>query len=697
MMTSRSAPFALLAIGVGILSCSAPSGVSFSGTAPNSESPPVGGSGDLSTGSGGTASPSGSGGSGLIFSEGNDAATPPPATASGGAPGSNPISITHGGAPGSNPTSITPVSIDACAAGSAGALDAATTQALMNGGGASVLRWLYPYDGAVLPRGLGAPLLMWDGPTADALYVHIHSSLFDYKGCLEPTGPNQLQLSDSVWTQATDRTGGASDPFQIELTASSAGAVTGPITERVVVAKSTLKGSIFYNSYQTKLTASAGAAASGGALLRITPGQSAEVFLGTTQCNGCHSVSANGTRLTSMTSLLGAGSSYPLTPSTSVEPTALTTAVPTAAFAGLYPDGSIYVSNANQGGVGALATGPTSGVYETATGTAVTGTGVPSTAMTPSFSPDGSLLVFTDYAINSGRGLALMNFDGTKRMASGYRQLYQVSAPNYPAWPFVLPDNEGMVFAVGPTTDFSGNGVGVLATVSVTAPASDLFILDVASGSASLLANAMGFASQQDAASNTTYLPFPADDAHHDYYPTVSPVATGGYFWVFFDSYRHYGNLGLQRQLWGTAVDVSADGKYTADPSHPAFYLTGQELGTGNHRAFTALDPVTRMATLARRASTAAAVTARTANAAPIPRRSTRAHVARRPKTAARAAFRAATATTTASPVSAARSSADHLHSGLPFPRGRARGQTARRAAHQKRAALAHLRKVEWK
>ena len=27
------------------------------------------------------------------------------------------------------------------------------------------------------------------------------------------------------------------------------------------------------------------------------------------------------------------------------------------------------------------------------------------------------------------------------------------------------------------------------------------------------------------------------------------------------------------------------------DPSHPAFYVTGQELGTGNHRAFTALDP----------------------------------------------------------------------------------------------------------
>jgi len=107
-----------------------------------------------------------------------------------------------------------------------------------------------------------------------------------------------------------------------------------------------------------------------------------------------------------------------------------------------------------------------------------------------------------------------------------------------------------------------------------------------------MLAKAMGFASEQDIASDKTYLPFgAAEELHHHYYPTVAPVPAGGYFWVFFDSWRHYGNQGLQRQLWGTAVDVSADGTYSADPSHPAFYLTGQEPGTGNHRAFAALDP----------------------------------------------------------------------------------------------------------
>jgi hypothetical protein len=90
---------------------------------------------------------------------------------------------------------------------------------------------------------------------------------------------------------------------------------------------------------------------------------------------------------------------------------------------------------------------------------------------------------------------------------------------------------------------------------------------------------------------NASYLPFGQEDLHHAYYPTVSPVASGGYFWVFFDSIRHYGVLGLQRQLWGAAIEIAADGTYTRDPSHPAFYVSGQEFGTGNHRAFAALDP----------------------------------------------------------------------------------------------------------
>ena len=42
------------------------------------------------------------------------------------------------------------------------------------------------------------------------------------------------------------------------------------------------------------------------------------------------------------------------------------------------------------------------------------------------------------------------------------------------------------------------------------------------------------------------------------------------------------------QQLWVSALDANLPaGK---DPSHPAFYLPGQDVTTGNHRAFASLD-----------------------------------------------------------------------------------------------------------
>jgi hypothetical protein len=489
---------------------------------------------------------------------------------------------------------LPPLAIDECGTSNSAGIGAAAAQSLMNGGSGSKLRLLYPYDGTVFPRGLIAPMLMWDGPNADLVYVHLHSNQFDYKGCLKPTGPNQLQIPQMIWQQATDRTGGASDPFLLELTTSTGGAAAGPVSEHFVVAKATLKGSIYYNSYATKLINGL----AGGAVLRIIPGQNAQVFLGMSGCTGCHSVSANGTRLVAQVIGLGGGATFGLSPGQAVNPPPLAAAAPETGFTGVYPDGSLYVTNAHQGGIGPFGTGAPSGnasVYDTATGSAITGTGVPQTVITPSFSPDGTFLTFTDYAFDMARGVAMMAFDGGARKASSYKKIWEAPTSNYAAWPFILPDNKGIVCAVGPNSDFSGNGVGIGgggAALSALAPVSDLFLLDVAKGTSTLLARAMGFNTVQDAASGTTYLPFPAaEETHHNYYPTVSPVAAGGYFWVFFDSFRHYGNLGVERQLWGSAVDISADGTYTTDPSHPAFYLTGQEFGTGNHRAFTALDP----------------------------------------------------------------------------------------------------------
>jgi len=555
-------------------------GCSASGSAPRGGGSELGGTGGGAvTGAGGAVLPStGTGGDlGTIIG---------PSSGGSGSGG--------GGGADAGTTAQSPQLIDQCGSGNPAGLGDADVQKLVAGaGGSGGMRFLYPYAGTVFPRGLIAPLLMWEGGgAADAVYVHLVSGSFEYKGCLAPTAQGQLQLPQEVWDEAATHTRGASDPYTLEISVISSGTVAGPITEKITIATATLKGSIFYNSYSSVKAAQAGGF--GGAVLRISPGKEAEVFLGQTGCTGCHSVSANGSRLITDAVLTGAAS-YALTPGIAVNPPPVK-AVAAGTFTGIYPDGSLFVSNAHPPGMGTRTTGledSNAGLFETDTGTAVAGSGIPTGAMTPSFSPDGTLLTFNDYAIDNGHGLALMSFDRASRTATKYQKVYSTpDTTRYPGWPFVLPDDKAIVFALGSATDFTGLGAGLLGvSVPGLTPVSDLFILDVASGQSRILANAMGFASEQDAASATTYLPFGAAELHQNFYPTVSPVAAGGYFWVFFDSVRHYGNLGQGRQLWGTAVEISPDGTYANDPSHPAFYLSGQEFGTGNHRAFTALDP----------------------------------------------------------------------------------------------------------
>jgi hypothetical protein len=501
-----------------------------------------------------------------------------------------------GGGDATIPPTVT--SIDECSTGLPSGLTTASVQALMAGGSPGSLRYLYPYSGTVFPRGLISPTLMWDPAPADYVYVHIKSNAFEYKGCLAPTASGQVLVPQNVWEAASGHTSGASAPFSVSLTLISSGKVTGPITEPIVIAAATLSGSIYYNSYTTKLVSTGG-----GAVLRIVPGQAAQLFLGSSGCTACHAVSANGGRMVAdpYNALNnGGGASYALTPNIGTNPAPLASNVPNGTFVGMYPDGTLYVGNAHpDDGLGGPRAGSpgyagpvNAGLYETDTGNAIASSGIPTTVMTPSFSPDGTMLAFNDYAIANGGGLATMSFSVTSKTATNYKKVFQVSdSSTYPGWPFFFPDNGGLVFAIGNQADFSGGGLGLGLAGGIATATSDLYVLDVASGTSTILAQAMGFSGTANAASGTTYLPYGTTELHHNFYPTVSPVAAGGYFWVFFDSYRYYGNNGQQRQLWGTAVDVQASGKYTTDGSHPAFYVSGQELGTGNHRAFTALDP----------------------------------------------------------------------------------------------------------
>ena len=140
---------------------------------------------------------------------------------------------------------------------------------------------------------------------------------------------------------------------------------------------------------------------------------------------------------------------------------------------------------------------------------------------------------------------------------------------------------------------------------------------DMATGTATNMATLNGLNG------TTSYLPTNGshpDDTVLNYEPTVNPIVSGGYAWIIFTTRRMYGNLatqdpttqrpaarelqlpGLQqvtcKKLWVAAVDIGSiqNGKFMegvapgTDPSHPAFYLGGQELAAGNARGFWVLD-----------------------------------------------------------------------------------------------------------
>ena len=481
-----------------------------------------------------------------------------------------------------------PVFIDQTGADNPAGLAAPDVQALLAGGDPGAMRFLYPYEDTVFPRGMLAPLLMWQGDMPDVVYVHLKAKTFEYKAVLKAVadqpGPMAV-LPQDVWLKAGLQTKGRDDPFTLEITARSNGKVAGPIALHFNIAQATIKGSIYYNSYVSTASFT-------GSIFRIPAGGNAELFLGGLGCYGCHTVSANGERLISHTGG-DPGLSYALTPMTQPNPPQLS-AAPLPGFSGLAPDGAVYVASAHpagnvrpQGTPMEAALVNDANLYDTASGMLLAGTGVVPGAMMPTFDPAGSLLTFTDFGVAAGRGIAVMDYDAGMRKFSGHRVVY-TDTDRYPGWPFFLPDSKAIVFARGVNSEFSGAGAGVIPGSGALGPESDLYMVDLASGKSTILARAMGLTSAMD---NTGYLPFGADDLHKHYYPTVSPVPAGGYFWLFFDSIRNYGSLGLQRQLWGTAIEIRADGDYSVDRSHPAFYLPGQEFGTGNHRAFAALDP----------------------------------------------------------------------------------------------------------
>lgn len=488
-------------------------------------------------------------------------------------------------------------------------------------------RFLYPYDETVFPRGLASPSFQLGGSGADAvrLTVDIEERAYHYEGFFGASTPVQVSLPPAVWDAITE-SAGAGHAVRVGATKISGGAVSGPATETLRIAQGRLTGSIYYNTYYSPL-------ASGGAIVRVPLGEDAEVVQA--GCTVCHSVSANGTRIATGLSWSGTatitGTGNPMQ-SGSID--LATDGTPTArhtdpdgrkySFAGLTPEGARMINNAipPSGGIRGLSGTLPSRLYDAATGAELAApsfTDAVTYAVTPQFAANGSGLAFTWFP-NDGtynpRTLAVMSFDGSvspPMFGAPRRVVMGTDTTRILGWPAFTPDGNAVIFqdATGFDTSY-GAGAG-----RPNNPVwSDLHMVDLTScdgaGENCAVSNLEILNGYRE---GTFYPPYgEGEEAHSNFEPTILPVAVGGYYWVVFTSRRCYGNTiapggtlaggddrwghtnpdggevpSMRKKLWIAAIDLS--GAPGSDRSHPPFYLSGQELASGNMRGFAALDP----------------------------------------------------------------------------------------------------------
>jgi hypothetical protein len=487
------------------------------------------------------------------------------------------------------------------------------------------MKFLYPYDKTVFPLGLLSPLLQWspgNGAVAEGVYIHLTATNYDYKGffakpkILAPGAPFiRHPIPQSAWDVATHSAAGGT--LTVSVVVAQAGIAYGPITGTWTIADGRLKGTVYYQSYGTNLAknypgAIGGDGMFGGATLAIKPGSTDPTLVAGTSgspanCRVCHSVSSEGTRMVvQQGSNNAASSSYDLNAGYAETPYPGNTNG-TLGWVGMSPDGSLGLGNAIPI-PGDANPGVNTGLYEMTAGNPIPTTGLSSfvtKAGMPAFSHDTKKVAFMfhagpgDAASGPGDGskLVVMDFDGTSAF-SNPKVLY--GGAQWPGWPSFLPTNDAIVFQ----TQVQQNPDGELFASRYGAKG-ELWWVDVATATPHRLDRANG------EEGGVMYLPLGSqnhgDDTVVNYEPTVGPVASGGYAWVVFMSRRMYGNVATidpwfsdprehdltqtatPKKLWVAAIDLNAPPG--TDPSHPAFYLPGQELLAGNARGYWVLDP----------------------------------------------------------------------------------------------------------
>lgn len=454
---------------------------------------------------------------------------------------------------------------------------------------------LYPYDKTVFARGLLPPELMWSGGAAGDVYrVRLRENYFEATIYTAAEPPSAFLMTKELWTQLTESNAG--EDVEVSVARLSGGVAHAPMESTWKIAQGSLRGTIYYWAVNT------------GQLMKITPGAAAPdlVFdsgpadeLGTPappnydgtvppwsigvngkRCVACHTVSRDGSTLAGVFERKNSAPSPWGTLDLTGNPPTLAQMSPYDAstlYLALTPDGKQAVHNDVNLSMH-LADAQTGAALPSALD------GLADKVADPAFSPDGKLLAFSSnvtgsYPVEFWRAdLDLFDFDQATLSFSNRRQVVPGGTLAI-AFPSFTPDSQSVIYQKGDYSraKYGANQVGH----------NDLYMVsaDGLSGEIPL-----------DAANGVGVLD--AKNRQLNYQPTVNPISVGGYSWVVFVSPRDYGNKMAaaadptyenRKQLWVAAVD--ADPQPGQDPSHPAFWLPGQDLTTINMSGYWALEP----------------------------------------------------------------------------------------------------------
>lgn len=451
---------------------------------------------------------------------------------------------------------------------------------------------LYPYDKTVMPRGLVAPILQFSPgnlPPEDAKVV-LKSDFFSWEGYIhiQDGAVPEFAIPQDVWDGALQSTGGKT--LVIDVIKAAGGAAYGPAETSIIVAPGSLKGAVYYMTYEEP----------GNGLYSVRPGVKEPANLLIKGCVVCHSVSANGSRLAtgaddaafaaqSGVYNVGAdGSAAQITGS----PPGLGGDTRGLSYATFTPDGKYVMRSQSNfwGGKNQLAWLIDDANNQLVPAT-VNGLGADVSALIPAISADGKHYAFTNgpgepsQFGTPSRSLSVMDLavdEAANSLTFSNRQLVLDNGPGGSVAKFVmfLPDpnylivqegenyNQGfneMLPSWGPNSSFD-TSTGRFYMVKLPGK-EHIELANLNQGNAAI-------------------------DRERNYEPFPLPVPSGGYYWIVFTSIREYGNTyqgaNVRKQLWVAAISPNAGPG--EDPSHPPFYLPNQT-STRNERGFWALEP----------------------------------------------------------------------------------------------------------